>query len=193
MRMLLKMIPVCVCLAASPALCQQLEGGWTINVLNTVSPAQPVAQIEVWAWFQPPGGGLVFGMGDFDLASGDGRLERPELARGFFGQPGTPAGSLLTGVLLGQVRLPGVFVLNGDNPIHVWSVSWETTDFTPRTVSLDTTNTTQFNLVEGTTGHLFPLYPQGFTPGTGTIQVVPTPASAVPMVVVGALMLRRRR
>ena len=56
----------------------------------------------------------MFGMGDFDLAADDGRLERPELARGFFGQPGTPAGSLVTGVLLGQFLLPGVFVLNGD-------------------------------------------------------------------------------
>ncbi|MCH7962165.1 MAG: hypothetical protein IIC49_07495, partial [Planctomycetes bacterium] len=78
-----------------------------------------------------------------------------------------------------------------------WSAEWTTIDFTPRTVSLDTRNTTTFEI--GTNGghaltlNLLELYPQGFTPGTGVIQVVPSPAIATPLLVLGAVMLRRRR
>jgi hypothetical protein len=176
----------------SQAPAQTLTGGWTINVSNTVSPSQPIAEIEIWAWFDP-GPTLLFLAGDFDLVAGDGRLERPELARGFFGQPGTPAGSALTEVSVYQLHIPTFILGNLANPIHVWSVFWETTNFAPRTVSLNTMHTTEFMLVDEATNRLIPLYPQGFTPGTGVIEVVPTPATAAPLVLGSALLLRRRR
>ena len=111
--------------------------------------------------------------------------------------PGTVMGSGVGGVFVGQIWGFAGFVANPQNPILAWSADWTTTDFTPRTVSLDTRNTTTFEI--GTNGghvltlNLLELYPQGFTPGMGVIRVVPSPVSATPLLVLGAVMLRRRR
>ena len=104
-------------------------------------------------------------------------------------------GSTVSGVLVGQHwGFVGIFA-NMQNPVLVWSVDWTTADFTPRTVSLDTRNTTTFQIGTNSTQigmNLLELYPHGFTPGTGVIQVVPSPAIAT-LLVLGAVMLRRRR
>ena len=110
--------------------------------------------------------------------------------------PGTPIGNSVSGVFVGQVWGFLGTVANPQNPILAWSVDWTTTDFTPRTFSLDTRNTTTFQIGTNSTQigmNLLELYPKGFTPGTGVIRVVPSPAIATPLLVLGAVMLRRRR
>ena len=189
----LAMIALC-----SHAPAQTLTGGWTIRVSNTVSPSQPIAEIEVWAWFDDPTGERnAFGLGDFDFIAADGEFSNAQTylwGPGF--TPGTPTGNSVRGVFVGQLwGFLGIFA-NMQNPVLVWSVDWTTADFTPRTVSLDTRNTTTFQIGTNSTHgkmNLLELYPEGFTPGTGAIQVVPSPASATPLLVLGALMLRRRR
>ncbi len=197
MRKTMRISPLAVCVLVSAAAAQQ--GGWLIESSNVVSPSQPITTVEVWAWFDDPTGERdVFAWGDFDFIAGDGEFSntRMYLSAGGF-TPGTPMGSSVSGVFVGQVWGFLGTVANPQNPILAWSVDWTTTDFTPRTVSLDTRNTTTFEI--GTNGghaltlNLLELYPQGFTPATGVIRVVPSPASATALLVLGAPMLRRRR
>ena len=188
---------IAVLALTSPAAAQQ--GGWLIESSNVVSPSQPTTTVEVWAWFDDPTGERdVFAWGDFDFIAADGEFSNAQTylsGPGF--TPGTVMGSGVGGVFVGQIWGFAGFVANPQNPILAWSADWTTTDFTPRTVSLDTRNTTTFEI--GTNGghvltlNLLELYPQGFTPGMGVIRVVPSPVSATPLLVLGAVMLRRRR
>ena len=172
------------------------QGGWLIESSNIVSPSQPTATIEVWAWFDDPTRVRnTFGLGDFDFLAGDGAFSNLQ-SRLFRFSLGTAVGSGVVGVRVGQIWGFAGITASSQNPILAWSAQWTTTDFTPRAVSLDTLNTTTFNIGINSTHsgmRLLELYPEGFIPGTGMIEVVPSPASAVPLVVVGAVMLRRRR
>jgi hypothetical protein len=192
-------IPSLVALFALASVATAQQGGWLVTSSNTVSPLQPTTTIEVWAWYDNPQNGLAFALGDFDFVAGDGLFSNEQVYLPVFGAgnpgstPGTVNGSTVEGVLVGQLFGMLGWFPNQDNPIRVWSADWTTTNFAGRAVNLDTSATTQFVLGDISTGATTQLYPQGFSPGTGIIQVVPTPASAVPMVVVGALILRRRR
>ena len=194
MQRTLRITPLAACVAVSTAAAQQ--GGWLIESSNTVTPSNPTTTVEVWAWYDNPQGRLAFAYGNFDLVAGDGLFSN---ARVHLNQanpsatPGVVNGSIVEGALVGQAfGILGLYA-NEDNPILVWSAHWTTTDFTPRIVSLNTRNTTDFRVAEILNGAQTQLYPQGFAPGTGMIEVVPSPASAMPLVVVGAMMLRRRR
>ena len=189
---------IAVLALTSPAAAQQ--GGWLIESSNVVSPSQPTTTVEVWAWFDDPTGERdVFAWGDFDFIAADGEFSNTRMYLWTLStfSAGTPMGNSVRGVLVGQLWGFAGMVANPQNPILAWSADWTTTDFTPRTVSLDTRNTTTFEI--GTNGghvltlNLLELYPQGFTPGMGVIRVVPSPVSATPLLVLGAVMLRRRR
>ena len=183
-----------LCVFASVATAQQ--GGWLIKSSNIVSPSQPTTTVEVWARYDNPQMELAFAFGDFDFLAGDGLFSNAQvhLRNGNPSvNPGAISGNIVEGVFVGQAfGILGWFA-NTDNPILVWSADWRATDFTPRSVDLSTRNTTDFRVARINTGAQTQLYPQGFTPGTGASEVVPSPASGVPMVVVGAVMLRRRR
>ena len=140
----------------------------------------------------------MFAWGDFDFIAAHGEFSNTQmyLSGGNFSS-GTPMGNRVRGVFVGQIwGFAGLWAYT-HSPILAWSADWTTTDFTPRTVSLDTRNTTTFEI--GTNGthvytlNLLELYPQGFTPGAGAIRVVPSAASATTLLVLGAVMLRRRR
>ena len=196
MRKTIRVSPLAVCVLVSTAAAQQ--GGWLIESSNVVSPSQPTTTVEVWAWFDDPTGERnAFGRGDFDFIAADGEFSNPQMylwtSPGF--SAGTPMGNSVRGVFVGQLWGFVGLTANMQNPILVWSVDWTTGDFTPRTVSLDTRNTTTFQIGTNSTQigmNLLELYPKGFTPGTGVIRVVPSPAIAT-LLVVGAVMLRRRR
>ena len=193
MQVVSRISPLVACILVSTATAQQ--GGWLIKSSNIVSPAQPTTTVEVWAWFDDPTGERdAFASGDFDLIAADGEFSNIKLIKGSL--PGSVSGNRVNGVFVGQIWGVAGIIANPQNPILFWTVDWMATDFTPRIVSLDTLNTTTFNI--GTNGghssmNILDLFPQGFTPGTGVIEVVPSPASAVPVVLVGAVMLRRRR
>ena len=57
----------------SPAGAQTIRGGWEFRVSNAVSPSQPTATVEVWAWFDfVPGVSELFAAGIFDLVASEG-------------------------------------------------------------------------------------------------------------------------
>ena len=178
----------------SPAGAQTIQGGWEFRVSNVVSPSQPTATVEVWAWFDNvPGVSELFASGNFDLVASEGEWWH------FVFQLGRPtagpiiSGSSITGVVVGQFHLPplGVF---GDpsNPIRVFAADWRTTDFTPRSVSLDTTNTHYFWVAEWQTGAGFQIWPN-VIPGSGSISVVPAPSLLLFPAGAFAVAQRRRR
>ena len=197
--MSLKMIAVFVCLAVVPALGQQIEGGWEIRTSSVVSPASPSTTVEIWAaWNDPSNSYCCFVFGNFDLVAQEGVLSSPSvllLPNAGWSQPGqvTGNGEAVRGVFVGQgIELPPH---SPPNPILVWSATWTTTNFAPRSVGMWTENTTDFTVGKPSLNilQLLQLFPDNFVPGVGGITIVPSPASATPMVVVGALMLRRRR
>ena len=181
----------------SPAGAQTIQGGWEIRVSNAVSPSQPTATVEVWAWFDfVPGVSDLFTGGDFDLVAGEGEfwnfvfpLLRPD--------PGPIVrGSSIIGVVAFQLHIPALGIF-GDtsNPIHVFSADWTTSNLlTPRTIDLRSENTTSFFVAAFQTGQPTQLFPQGFVPGSGMITVIPSPASGgLAFVFVLHRFARRRR
>ena len=183
----------CVIVSATSA----QQGGWFIESSNIVTPSQPTTTIEVWAWFDDPNRRLAFAQGNFDLRSQEGEFTDPRVAPAgrysFGGTAGQAQGNLVTGVDVFQLwGFLGLFP-NEANPFMIWSVDWTTTDFTPRQVSLETESTSSFMVGLIQTGERTQWYPQQFVPGTGMIEVVPSLASAMPLVVLGAMVLRRRR
>ncbi len=196
MRKTMRMSPLAVYVLVSTAAAQQ--GGWLIESSNVVSPSQPTTTVEVWAWFDDPTGERdAFGLGNFDFIAADGEFSNAQTylwGPGF--TPGTVRGNGVIGAFVGQWwGGVGIWAYT-HSPILAWSADWTTADFTPRTVSLDTRNTTTFQIGTNSTHagmNLLELYTPGFTPGTGMIEVVPSPASATPVLVLGAVMLRRRR
>ena len=194
---MLKVVTSTIAALALTSAAAAQQGGWLIESSNVVSPSQPTTTVEVWAWFDDPTGERnAFGRGDFDFIAADGEFMNAQMylwTAGF--SAGTVRGSSVRGVLVGQHWGFVGYHANMQNPILAWSADWTTTDFTPRTVSLDTRNTTTFQIGTNSTHgsmNLLELYPEGFTPGMGVIQVVPSPASAT-LLVLGAVMLRRRR
>ena len=174
-------------------------GGWLIESSTVVSPSNPTTTIKVWAWYDNPQRSVAFSFGNFDFGASDGLFSNPQVNLPTFGAanpgstPGTALGSSVNGVFVGQLFGFLGFFANTDNPILAWSAEWTATDFTPRSVDLNTLNTSDFWVASISNGAQTQLYPQGFTPGAGMIEVVPSPASAMPLVVVGAMLLRRRR
>lgn len=179
----------------SHAAAQTIQGGFEFRVSNIVSPSQPTATVEVWAWFDNvPGVSEVFGGTNFDVVASDG-----DWSSNFFfplGQTEPPpfvGGSSINGVVAGQLHLPqlGIF---GDlsNPIWIFAAEWSTTDFTPRSVSLGTANTRNFVVAAWQTGALFQVWPN-VIPGSGSITIVPASSLLVFPASAFAMAQRRRR
>jgi hypothetical protein len=183
------------------AAAQTLSGGLELRVTNVVSPAQPTTNIEVWAWWDPvPANPQVFGAANLDLVAQGGEfIDAWRMLSGC----GTAncgyvlAGSRINEMSEGQLHLPQLGIIGKrDNPIHILTGVWTTTDFSRvRTVGLHTENSNNFILADWTTGATTQLYPQGFLPGGGVIQVVPAPAAGwtvCTLVLVGARRQRAR-
>ena len=181
----------------SPAGAQTIRGGWEFRVSNAVSPSQPTATVEVWAWFDfVPGVSELFVSGYFDIVASEGEWSHfvfPLTSPG----PGGPTinGSSLIGVNTGQFHLP-FLGLYGDpsNPIHVFSADWTTSNLhTPRMVDLRTENTLNFVVADYLTGATTQLWPGGVVAGSGMITVVPSPAGGGLAFVVALHCFARRR
>jgi hypothetical protein len=162
---------------------QTLRGGWELRVTNVVSPAQPTTNVEIWAWWdEVPANPKVFGGGNMDLVAERGKFQNVTcLVGGVHGCGNSYAsvGSRLNDLSPGQLHLPALGIFGSpDNPLHLLDVQWTTTDFsTVRSVGLLTENTYNFIVADWATGATTQIFPQGFTPGSGVIQVVPAPAA----------------
>ena len=107
----------------SPAGAQTIRGGWEIRVSNVVSPSQPTATVEVWAWFDfVPGVSELFAAGDFDLIANE-----PAFAgmccplQGNCGINTVIDGGKISHVSTGQLHIPALGIF-GDpsNPLLVF-------------------------------------------------------------------------
>jgi hypothetical protein len=180
---------------ASDALAQT-NGTFLLTSSNTVSPATPSTTIEIWATWDDPANQYRFGVADYDLMAGDGTFSNPvNVLNGPGGSTGNIAGNVISGALNGQVLICGFAGCTGsdDNPILIATYDWSTTDFTPRQVDLITSNTTNFIVGERFSLRTVQLFPNTFTPGTGTITVVPSPATWLALGLPLAGASRRRR
>jgi hypothetical protein len=164
----------------------QTNGTYLLTSTNVVSPSSPSTTIEVWGTWADPGGELRFVSGSYDLAANEGLFSSPtNVLLGPGSSTGIIAGNTVTGATNGQIliSIPGPVI---DNPILLATYDWTTTNFTPRTVDLQTSNTTTFLLGDWRTGGFIELVPNNFTPGTAVITVVPAPAAwlvlALPLV-----------
>ena len=170
----------------------QTDGTFLLLSTNTVSPSSPMTTIEVWTtWVGPD---HLFSAVDYDLTAGDGAFSNPvNVLQGVGSTTGVIAGNVVLGARNGQLHIPNIHFGSSDNPILLATYDWTTTEFTPRTVSLDTSNTTRFILAVIETGATIDLFPQEFTPGAGVINVVPGPAAWFVVVAPLAAGIRRRR
>jgi hypothetical protein len=137
-----------VVLAAAPALA---DPSFIIKVSNRVTEVQPSATVEVWAAFDADL--FAFAGALFDIATepDGGGFRDPTIPFddiGGFLSPGevSPDGDAVTGILTGQLcSIDCPLGIDKSNPILVWSATWETTDFSPRTIGA-ATFTTKFDL-----------------------------------------------
>ena len=175
----------------------QFDATYLLVSSNTVSPSSPTTTIEVWATWTDPGLQFpyLFLRSDYDLTAGDGEFANPAVI--LRGTAGVIAGNVVSGANIYQIHFPAIgFFGSEDNPILLATYEWSTADFSPRIVSLDTSNTTSFLLDEATlrsTSGPIQMYPYEFTPGTGVIHVVPAPAAWFVLALPLATARRRRR
>ncbi len=187
-------------LCSAPALAQIGDGTYLLVSSNSVSPMTPITTIEVWAMWRDPKAEWFFGNGDYDLTAGDGEFSNPvNVLNGPGSSTGVIAGNAISGALNGQLHIPPIGLLaSRDNPILLATYEWTTTNFAPRTVGLDTSSTTSFIVAWWDRQAPVPppprnLFPWGFTPGSGIINVVPAPAAWLALALPLAATTRRRR
>lgn len=174
---------------------QTIQGGFELRVSNVVSPSQPTATVEVWAWFDNvPGVSELFASGNYDLVAGEGLWSNVTY---WLNAPDPPphlvVGSRINNLIAGQLHLPPVNIFgNPSNPVLVLSTNWTTTDFTNRGVLVETANTSFFN-VYNQHGVQTLLWPSGYSPGSAAIAIVPAPPVMVVVTGFAILAGRRRR
>ncbi|MCH7792036.1 MAG: PEP-CTERM sorting domain-containing protein [Planctomycetes bacterium] len=161
--------------------------------------------ISLWAIWVDPAMDWVIGAGNYDLnASETGWVAGAEVdvLEGPASSVGVLAGASYTGASNGQLHIPIIgFIGVQDNPILYATYEWTTTDFTIRTIDLTTSGTFQFQVAEWgdpfgsppTGGRTFQLWPDDFTPGSGSFEVIPAPSALALLGLGGLVALRRRR
>ncbi len=186
---------------AAPALAQ-FDGTYLLVSTNTVSPTTPITTIEIWATFVDPKFEWIFGNGDYDLTAGGGEFSNPvNVLNGPNSSTGVIAGNVISDAFNGQLHIPPLgFFGSRDNPILLATYDWTTTNYTPRSVSLQTSNTTSFLVAlweippfPPPPGVTVQLFPGAFTPGSGVINVIPTPAAWLVLALPLLAATRRRR
>ena len=185
---------------AAPAL-GQIAGTYVLTSSKTVSPSSPTTTIGVWATWTDPNAEWVFSVGNYDLTAGDGIFSNPvNILLGPASSTGVIAGNAISGAANGQLHIPPFFIGSRDNPILLATYDWTTANFTPRSVGLHTSNTAFFAIAWwDPKAYVNPdppyrrLYPGAFSPGSGVINVIPTPAAWVVLALPLVAATRRRR
>ena len=172
----------------------QTNGTYLLTSSNTVSPGSPTTTIEIWAAWDAPANLTQFGGSNYDMTAGDGVFSNPtNILQGPSSSAGVANGNVITGGVNGMLWFPWPPWFPPDNPILLASYTWTATGFTPRTVDLFTSNTTNFIIAYVSSGQTIELFPDEFTPGSGVITVVPAPAVWFVVAVPLAAGTRRRR
>jgi hypothetical protein len=184
----------CVVVLAFGASALGQANQFEVVISNPVSPDQPSATVEVWAAFSPAL--YAFAKSRFDmLASADeGGFSDPFLPLEFPGDYAgdiPPNGDSVTGVNAGQVHMWNGPYADTSNPILIWSATWNTSDFHPRTVSLATT-TSEYYVYENAGGGA-DNFIDHFVEGEGFIEVVPAPGVLPLLGLTSFPVIHRRR
>ena len=177
-----------LCVLASSATAQE-KATFIIDVVGgPVSPHNPSVTVKIFASF--PSQYWAFGIGTLDLLSSD--------PNGYFFNAVHPSGpgslpSNCTQWVQGTSTAGGGVTMIGAqqfnvvgcnastwNPIQIWESSWTTTDFTPRSVELQSADTPEFMVFRVYKNHQssipdVTLYPDQFIHGATSFQVVPAP------------------
>jgi len=164
---------------------------------TTVSPHNASVTLTVSAaWDEAMPKDYAFGAVNYDLVAESGEFTGLELLLGMNppNNAGVINGRRVVGAAIGQANFCGFSgcLYRFGNPMELASYTWETDDFSPRTVAFASENTTLFSLIPGHGGVSINLYPERFTPGFGSITVVPAPASGL-VLCAGVLLTRGRR
>ena len=186
-------------LIGGPALAQT-DGTYLLTSSNQVSPSSPSTTISIWAIWVDPRALFYFAGGNYDLTAAEGQFSNPmNVLNGPGSSTGVIAGNVISGGANGQLF---IFVpLLRDNPILLARYDWTTSNFTSRSVSLDTSNTAVFGVAwfnagpggMPPAGTFVSLFPGEFTPGSGVINVVPAPAAWLVLALPVVAATRRRR
>ena len=181
----------------------QTDATYLLLSSNEVSPSSPTTTVEVWATWVDPKVEWVFANADYDLTAADGVFSNPvNVLNGPGSSTGVLGGNVISGAANSQFHIPQFGLLaSRDNPILLATYDWTTTNFTPRTVSLDTSNTTAFIVAWwDPQAYLIPdppfprnLFPWRFTPGSGVINVIPAPGAWLVLALPLLAATRRRR
>lgn len=178
---------------AAPAVA---DTGLSFDISNAISPNHPSTTIQVWAYFDKDP--YAFAAVDFDVTAthDQGGFSDPFSilhTLGTFNGDVQPDGDSVTHCLPGQIQAPvGEWYAETTNPILVWSVTWSTSDFTPRIIDLSTF-TYRYAIYLDYDGNSVLL--DGTTEALGKIKVVPAPGVLAPFAAAGgvAFGVRRRR
>lgn len=172
----------------------QTNGTYLITFNGVVTPLHPTMTVGVWATWDDPQKTHLFGAGNYDLQAGDGEFVSGLLKVGLSppNSIGIISGRSVIGAAIGQVFLPGIPPGYPDNPLLLATYEWTTTDFTPRTILFETSNTDRFFVFDPSTFSSSNLVPNFFFPGS-TQYVIPVP-STIALITCGGLtaMCRRR-
>ena len=191
-----------IILFTAPALAQVEDGTYLLVSSNRVSPATATTTIEVWATWTDPRVEYIFGAGDFDLTAGGGVFSNPaNVLNGPGSSAGVIASNMISGAVNGQLHIPQIGLLaSRDTPILLATYDWTTSNFIPRSVSLDTSHTTFFEIgwwdpkaYANPHPPYLRLFPSAFTPGSGVINVIPASAAWVVLALPLVAATRRRR
>ena len=186
--------------SAQPA--RPLSATYMITSSNDViRGVSETTTISVWAMWDDPAMDWVIGAGDYDLnASETGWVADAEVnvLMGPASSFGVLAGASYTGAVNGQLHIPPIGIIGSqDNPILFATYEWTTTDFAIRTITLNTSNTTRYLVAEWGPpplgGLTFGMFPELFSAGAGSFEVIPAPSALALLGLGGLVALRRRR
>lgn len=160
---------------------------------GVIDSPDDTATISLWAAWDAKY--YAFDMAKLDVIADDpidsGEwLESRTVLRGPGSGDGTIEGDRVAGIIPSQLQFPGTFFADTSNPILVWHGTWSTSALHARDIPINT-ESRAFRLwtdFEGDSDSFIDMLTEGF----GTIQVVPAPAVAPPLILAAALGWRRR-
>lgn len=166
---------------------------FTFELTNVVSPAHPSTTVEVWAHFDDQYA-FAGALWDVNASADPGDFSDPYAVLHALGTSNgvvAPDGDSVGHIIAGQAHFPiGDVHADTSNPILVWTATWSTDDFTPRSVDL-TTSTQKYFLYVDESGFSQEYLSDDFKEAFASISVVPTPGAAA-ATFVGVLAFARR-
>ena len=159
------------------------------EVSNDISPDQPSAVVALWAGFDARDWALAGVAGSVVASEGNWfALELVPPLDGPGTSPGvrTGGGSVVEGIVAGQLNFPSDILADPTNPIALWRAEIEVFDFTPRTIDL-ASDTSRFDVYIDRDSAASRSALADLEEAMGTVVVVPAPAT--PIVLGGVLAL----